>query len=126
MEKIYHKDTKSTKMHKDNNFPLALCDKGKIFSSVILCVLCVFVVSLLTLGCAASTPPEPGLLKDAVDLNDAGYHYYRQGKWNLAEQKFAQALKMNRLIDRREGIAANLNNLGVLALEKGDLGKAGQ
>ena len=36
----------------------------------------------------------------------------------MAEGKFAQALKLNRLIDRRVGIAANLNNLGVIAQEQ--------
>ena len=46
--------------------------------------------------------------------------YYRQSRFNVAEQKFSQALKINRLIDRREGIAANLNNLGVIAQEQGN------
>lgn len=83
------------------------------------------VCCLLGLGCAAPKPGV-GLLTDAVALNDAGYLYYRQGKWNLAEEKFSQALKMNRLIDRQEGIAANLNNLGVIALKLGDFKKAGE
>ncbi len=34
--------------------------------------------------------------------------------------KFAEALKINRLIDRRPGIAANLNNLGVIAQAQGN------
>jgi len=83
------------------------------------------VCCLLGLGCA--TPkPGVGLLTDAVNLNDTGYQYYRQGKWNLAVEKFSQALTLNRLIDRREGMAANLNNLGVIALEQGDLKEAGE
>ena len=57
-----------------------------------------------------------------MSLNDEGYQYYRQSRFNAAEGKFSQALKLNRLIDRREGIAANLNNLGVIAQEQGDAG----
>jgi tetratricopeptide (TPR) repeat protein len=63
-------------------------------------------------------------LQEAVAMNDAGYHYYRLGKWDLAEEKFSSALTLNRLIDRREGIAANLNNLGAMAQERGDLDAA--
>ena len=40
----------------------------------------------------------------------------------MAESKFSQALKINRLIDRRAGIAANLNNLGVIAQEQDNAG----
>lgn len=83
------------------------------------------VCSLLTWGCAAPKPGV-GLMTKAVEANDAGYQYYRQGRWDLAEQKFSQALTLNRLIDRREGMASNLNNLGVIALEKGDLEEAGK
>ena len=39
----------------------------------------------------------------AISLNDQGYQYYRQSRFNVAERKFSQALKYNRLIDRREG-----------------------
>ncbi len=42
----------------------------------------------------------------------------------MAEGKFSQALKINRLIDRRAGIAANLNNLGVIAQEQGNADQA--
>ncbi|MDD2903583.1 MAG: tetratricopeptide repeat protein [Syntrophales bacterium] len=80
---------------------------------------------LLAWGCAAPKPGV-GLLTEAVAVNDAGYQDYRQGKWNLAEEKFSQALTMNRLIDRQEGIAANLNNLGVIALKLGDFKQAGE
>ena len=55
-----------------------------------------------------------------MSLNDQGYQYYRQSRFNVAEGKFAEALKLNRLIDRRVGIAANLNNLGVIAQEQGN------
>jgi tetratricopeptide (TPR) repeat protein len=86
--------------------------------------LSLLMLCLLGWGCAAPKTTGVGLLQDAVDLNDAGYQYYRQGKWDLAEEKFSQALTLNRLIDRQEGIAANLNNLGVIALEQGDWQRA--
>lgn len=83
------------------------------------------VCCLLAWGCAAPKVGV-GLLTRAVELNDAGYQYYRLGKWDVAVQKFSEALTLNRLIDRQEGIAANLNNLGVIALEQGDLEQAGK
>jgi len=85
-----------------------------------------WVLCLVGLGCASPVATGVGLQSEAVDLNDAGYLYYRQGKWDLAEQKFAQALTLNRLIDRRDGIARNLNNLGAIAQEQGDLDQAGK
>jgi len=56
-----------------------------------------------------------------VKLNDEGYQYYRESRWKLAQTKFAEALKLNRLIDDRPGMAANLNNLGAIAQEQGNL-----
>ena len=82
-----------------------------------------WVFCLVGLGCAA-----PARLADleskAVALNDSGYQYYRESRWNLAQEKFTQALALNRLIDRRDGIAANLNNLGVISQEQGNLTQA--
>ncbi len=84
-----------------------------------------WVLCLVGLGCAGPAKTTGvGLSSEAVALNDAGYQYWRQGKWNLAQDKFAQALKLNRLIDRQPGIAANLNNLGAIAQGQGDLKQA--
>lgn len=77
------------------------------------------VLCLAGLGCASASNQEK-LQSQAISLNDQGYQYYRQSRFNVAERKFSQALKLNRLIDRRAGIAANLNNLGVIAQEQGD------
>lgn len=84
---------------------------------------CWLVLCLVAWGCA-SAPSREDLKSQAVSLNDQGYEYYRQGRFNLAEGKFSQALKFNRLIDRRAGIAANLNNLGVIAQEQGNAAQA--
>jgi tetratricopeptide (TPR) repeat protein len=73
---------------------------------------------LVVLGCGGRAQTGVNLEKQAVSLNDAGYQYYRQSRFDLAQEKFSQALKINRFIDRRVGIASNLNNLGVIALEQ--------
>jgi tetratricopeptide (TPR) repeat protein len=80
-------------------------------------------LACLGLGCAAKTR-RPDLRQQAVKFNDEGYQYYRQSRWRLARHKFTRALDLNRLIDYRPGIAANLNNLGALAQEQGNLGDA--
>lgn len=81
------------------------------------------VVCFLGWGCAAPKA-GPALESKAISLNESGYEYYRQSRWHLAQLKFDQALKINRLIDRRAGIAANLNNLGVVAQERGEVAEA--
>jgi len=75
----------------------------------------------LAAGCAKRKTRLPDLRTEAVKLNDEGYQYYRESRWQLARSKFNQALNLNRLIDHRPGIAANLNNLGALAQEQGNL-----
>ena len=77
-------------------------------------------------GWAAAGPPRPAWTsnKKRLSLNEAGYQYYRQSHWNLAQEKFEQALAYNRLIDRRSGIASNLNNLGAIAQAQGNLDQA--
>ncbi|HEY9074286.1 MAG TPA: tetratricopeptide repeat protein [Desulfobaccales bacterium] len=88
------------------------------------CGLWLSVLCLVGLWGCASAPTAEDLQSKAISLNDQGYQYYQESRFNVAEGKFSQALKINRLIDRRVGIAANLNNLGVIALEQGDPKKA--
>ena len=127
MKKINHRGTEDTEFHRGKDFYSGARRQRKNVISVYLCALCFSVASLIFWGSGCAAPkPGVGLLTDAVAVNDAGYQYYRQGKWNLAEEKFTQALTMNRLIDRQEGIAANLNNLGVIALKLGDFKEAGE
>lgn len=85
---------------------------------------CLLLLCCLALGCGKAKPKVVDLRQEAVKLNDEGYQYYRESKWRQAQNKFAEALKMNRLIDHREGIASNLNNLGVIAQEQGNLAEA--
>lgn len=87
--------------------------------------MCLFLLGCLAMGCGgAATSRLPDLRQQAVKLNDEGYQYYRESKWRLAQNKFAESLKVNRLIDHRPGIAANLNNLGAVAQDQGNLGEA--
>jgi tetratricopeptide (TPR) repeat protein len=81
-------------------------------------------VLVIAASCGGPVKTAVDLKQQAISLNDAGYQYYRESRWNLARHKFEQALTYNRLIDRREGIASNLNNLGVIAQEQGDLKQA--
>ena len=84
-------------------------------------------VLVFLLGCgggAANTGVD--LKQEAIAFNDAGYQYYRHSRVDLAQGKFEKALDYNRLIDRREGIASNLNNLGVIAQAQGNLDEAGR
>lgn len=83
-------------------------------------------VLIFLLGCGGPAKTGVDLKQEAIALNDAGYQYYRQSRFNLAQEKFEKALDYNRLIDRRSGIAANLNNLGVIAQAQGNLEAAGR
>jgi tetratricopeptide (TPR) repeat protein len=85
---------------------------------------CLALLCCLAIGCGAAKTKLVDLRQEAVRLNDEGYQYYRESKWRLAQNKFNEALKLNRLIDHRPGIAANLNNLGAIAQEQGKLADA--
>jgi tetratricopeptide (TPR) repeat protein len=78
-------------------------------------------VLVFLLGCGGPAKTGVDLKQDAIAFNDAGYQYYRQSRFNLAREKFEKALEYNRLIDRRAGIASNLNNLGVIDQAQGNL-----
>jgi tetratricopeptide (TPR) repeat protein len=81
-------------------------------------------VLVMTVGCGGPAKSTVNLERQAISYNEAGYNYYRQSRLNLARDQFEQALNYNRLIDRRSGIASNLNNLGVIAQQQGDLKQA--
>ena len=79
---------------------------------------------IIVAGCGGPAKTRVDLKQEAISFNEAGYQYYRQSRWNLAQEKFEQALAYNRLIDRRSGIASNLNNLGAIDQAQGDLDRA--
>ncbi len=84
---------------------------------------CLGLLCCLALGCGG-TSKLVDMREEAVKQNENGYQYYRESKWGQAQAKFNEALKLNRLIDHPEGMAANLNNLGAIALEQGKLADA--
>jgi tetratricopeptide (TPR) repeat protein len=77
-------------------------------------------VLVFLLGCGGPAKTGVDLKREAIAFNEAGYQYYRQSRFDLAQGKFERALDYNRLIDRRSGIASNLNNLGVIAQAQGN------
>ena len=81
-------------------------------------------VLVMTVGCGGPAKSTVNLERQAISSNEAGYNYYRASRFNQARDQFEQALNYNRLIDRRSGIASNLNNLGVIAQQQGDLKQA--
>lgn len=81
-------------------------------------------VLVFAAGCGGPAKTTVDLKSEAISFNESGYEYYRQSRWEQAKNKFEQALSYNRLIDRRSGIASNLNNLGVIAQERGELKQA--
>jgi tetratricopeptide (TPR) repeat protein len=81
-------------------------------------------VIFLVLGCGGPGKTGVDLQRQAIAFNEAGYQYYRESRFNLAQVKFEKALEYNRLIDRRSGIASNLNNLGVIAQAQGNQSEA--
>ena len=83
-------------------------------------------VLVFLLGCGGPAKTGVDLKSEAIVFNDAGYQYFRQSRFELAKGKFEKALDYNRLIDRREGIAANLNNLGAIAQAQGNRDEAGR
>ena len=87
-------------------------------------LLCAILLCCLAIGCGGQARSRVDLRQEAVKLNDEGYQYYRESRWRLAQNKFNEALKLNRLIDHRPGIASNLNNLGAIAQEQGKLADA--
>ena len=84
-------------------------------------------VLVILAGCGGPAKMGVDLQQEAIAANAAGYNYYRQSRWDLAQEKFEQALAYNRLIDRRKGIVSNLNNLGAIAQTRGheqEIGRA--
>jgi tetratricopeptide (TPR) repeat protein len=84
---------------------------------------CLMLLCWLAPGCGGKAKLVD-MRQDAISKNEDGYKYYRESKWRQAQAKFDEALKLNRLIDHREGIAANLNNLGAVSQEQGELCEA--
>jgi tetratricopeptide (TPR) repeat protein len=79
---------------------------------------------LLALGCGAKPDPYGQQVQKADAYAQKGEDWLSQGDFKKAERDFTKGLNLSRSVDYRRGVAAQLNNLGAVALEQGDLPKA--
>jgi len=78
----------------------------------------------LALGCGAKPDPYGQQVQKADAYAQKGEDWLSQGDFKKAERDFTKGLNLSRSVDYRRGAAAQLNNLGAVALEQGDLPKA--
>ncbi|MBM4286051.1 MAG: tetratricopeptide repeat protein [Deltaproteobacteria bacterium] len=84
-------------------------------------------VCLLTAsGCGVKSDPYGQQVKRVEDYSVNGKQHLSQGDLKRAGRDFHRALDLSRGVDYQRGVAAQLNNLGAVALEQGDLKKARQ
>ncbi|MEL7465797.1 MAG: tetratricopeptide repeat protein [Pseudomonadota bacterium] len=62
--------------------------------------------------------------QEAILLGNAAHRHYVLGDFVRAEVRYREAIEMDERSGRREGLAANYGNLGVLLRAQGDLGEA--
>lgn len=79
---------------------------------------------LALLGACASTPPRPATHQRAVELNRQGNDALRRGDAASAVRAFGEALRIERSVDREEGIALAAFNLSVAQQQIGDAAAA--
>jgi tetratricopeptide (TPR) repeat protein len=80
-------------------------------------------VALLT-GCAAQPTPFAQQTQRINDISIQGEQSFSQGNLKRATHNFSRALTLSRSVDYPQGAAQQLNNLGAVALEAGNLPKA--
>lgn len=77
-------------------------------------------------GCAAKQDPFGQQVQRINDVSIQGEKWLSQGNLKRASRDFSRALTMSRSVDYQQGTAQQLNNLGVVALEEGDVKKASE
>jgi tetratricopeptide (TPR) repeat protein len=80
--------------------------------------------ALLVSGCAAQQNPFGQQVQRINDVSLQGERWFSQGDLTRAHRDFSRALALSRAVDYPQGTAQQLNNLGAVALEGGDLTKA--
>ncbi len=75
-------------------------------------------------GCAAKQDPFGQQVQRINDVSIQGEQWFSKGNLPRASRDFSRALTMSRSVDYPQGAAQQLNNLGAVALEKGDLQQA--
>ena len=90
-----------------------LQEKATCFTGKMLFLSFLLFLAVAWSGCA-SAPPVPPQRARALELERKGVESFRAGRYEKAGSYFQKALEANELIDRREGVAQNLNNLGTV------------
>jgi len=83
-----------------------------------------FGLAALMVGCAARQDPFAQQVQRIDDVSIQGEKWFNRGNLKRATHDFSRALTMSRAVDYPQGAAQQLNNLGAVALEEGDLPKA--
>jgi tetratricopeptide (TPR) repeat protein len=81
-------------------------------------------LAALVVGCAARQAPFAQQVQRIDDVAIQGEKLFGQGNLKRATHDFSRALTLSRDVDYPQGVAQQLNNLGAVALEEGDLPKA--
>lgn len=80
--------------------------------------------ALLAGGCAAKQDPFGQQVQRINDVSIQGEQWFSKGDLKRASRDFSRALTMSRSVDYPQGEAQQLNNLGAVALEDGDVKQA--
>jgi Tfp pilus assembly protein PilF len=81
---------------------------------------------LSLIGCAGKYDPYRQQVQRAAGLSRQGEQSFSEGDLNKASKSFSRALDVSRSVDYPPGEAQQLNNLGAVALEQGDLKQAAE
>ncbi len=85
---------------------------------------CLVLALLCCWGCGAPRSPFGKQVDKVEKFTQRGDEWYSQGDLDRAEREFQRGLTLSRGMDYQPGVARQLNNLGALALEQGDLRQA--
>ena len=80
--------------------------------------------ALVVGGCAAKSDPFGQQVSRINDVSIQGEQWFSRGNLKRASRDFSRALTMSRSVDYPQGEAQQLNNLGAVALEDGDIKQA--
>jgi len=75
-------------------------------------------------GCAAKQDPFGQQVQRINDVSIQGEQWFSRGNLKRASRDFSRALTMSRSVDYPQGAAQQLNNLGAVALEEGEVKEA--
>jgi tetratricopeptide (TPR) repeat protein len=78
------------------------------------------VLAVLVVAGCGSTPPSPSRVeRDAQAFSQRGARAFEQGQWDVARGFYSEALRLDRSVENRDGIATNLLNLARVAQASG-------